>query len=61
MWIPVGNKTNALWKGPSEMPGTAEYIMHIDDDTELPEDFISDVTIWEDLRVSRTFYAIVMK
>lgn len=61
MWIPVGNKTNALWKGLNEMPSSVDFVMHIDDDTELPDNFVFDETIWEDPRVSSTSYAIEMK
>lgn len=61
MWIPVGNKTNALWKGLNEMPSSVQYVMHIDDDTDLPEDFVFDESIWKDPRVSSTSYSIEMK
>ena len=32
------------------MVSGARYIMHIDDDTELPEDFVLDETVWADPR-----------
>ncbi|CAE7729725.1 icaA, partial [Symbiodinium pilosum] len=57
-WLPIGHKANALWKGLSLMPDEVEYIMHIDDDTELPENCIFDESVWNDPRVHGVSYGI---
>lgn len=61
MWVPIGHKSNALWKGLNAMPPEVEYVMHIDDDTELPDDFVFDKAHWDNLRTSAVSYGICMK
>ncbi|CAE7541444.1 icaA [Symbiodinium sp. CCMP2592] len=61
VWLPIGHKANALWKGLSLLPEQVKYIMHIDDDTELPDDFVLDESVWEDPRVHGVSYGIRMR
>lgn len=61
MWVPVGMKTNALWMGLARLPAAVDFVMHIDDDTELPEDFVFDAAMWEHKATSAISYGITMK
>lgn len=61
MWIPIGLKTNGLWHGLAKLPNTVDFVMHIDDDTELPSDFVFDETVWENSKTTGVSYGITMK
>jgi len=61
LWVPIGLKSNALWKGLAELPDKVEFVMHIDDDTDLPEDFVFDVNVWDNQRTKAVSYGITMK
>jgi len=60
MWVPIGMKTNALWMGLNNLPSTVEYVMHIDDDTELPVDMVFDEKVWENEHTDAVSYGIQM-
>lgn len=61
MWVPIGHKANALWMGLSKLPREVEFVMHIDDDTELPPDFVFDERSWDHEKTTAISYGIVMK
>jgi hypothetical protein len=60
LYVPRGHKTNALWAGLQELPKECTYVMHIDDDTELPEHFVLDESHFYDPLVSAVSYGITM-
>eukprot|EP00472_Partenskyella_glossopodia_P013879 CAMPEP_0197522432 /NCGR_PEP_ID=MMETSP1318-20131121/7582_1 /TAXON_ID=552666 /ORGANISM="Partenskyella glossopodia, Strain RCC365" /LENGTH=306 /DNA_ID=CAMNT_0043074817 /DNA_START=193 /DNA_END=1110 /DNA_ORIENTATION=+ len=60
IYIPQGLKTRAIWEGMKVLPRSVEYIIHIDDDTILPDDMVFDATHFEDPRVSGVSYGISM-
>ncbi|KAJ8609754.1 hypothetical protein CTAYLR_009250 [Chrysophaeum taylorii] len=41
-YVPIGLKSLALKKGVAALPATAKFVLHIDDDTILPESMIFD-------------------
>jgi hypothetical protein len=59
-WLPVGHKCNALWVGLHALPDTAEFVMHIDDDTILPPDMVFDEKVWEHSETAAVSYGISM-
>mmetsp|Transcript_124275 Transcript_124275/g.220231 ORF Transcript_124275/g.220231 Transcript_124275/m.220231 type:complete len:688 (+) Transcript_124275:70-2133(+) len=60
LWVPIGMKTNALWVGLNNLPSSVEYVMHIDDDTELPPDFVFDESVWDHSETDAISYGITM-
>jgi len=60
IWLPVGHKCNALWVGLHALPSTAEFVMHIDDDTILPPDMVFDEQVWEHPETAAVSYGISM-
>lgn len=40
-FIPQGHKTRALWTGAHRLPAHCEYIMHLDDDTQISDNMVS--------------------
>lgn len=59
-WLPVGHKCNALWVGLHALPESAEFVMHIDDDTVLPPDMVFDENVWEHKETAAVSYGISM-
>merc|ERR1711998_820430 len=58
---PVGHKSRALWRGLHELPASANYILHLDDDTVLPKGMVFDESHFaDDNRVSAVGYGISM-
>jgi len=60
IYVPQGLKTRAIWEGMRILPKAVEYIIHIDDDTILPEDMVFDEAHFEDDKVSGVSYGISM-
>mmetsp|Transcript_876 Transcript_876/g.1125 ORF Transcript_876/g.1125 Transcript_876/m.1125 type:complete len:610 (+) Transcript_876:236-2065(+) len=60
IYVPQGLKTRAIWEGMQILPKNVEYIVHIDDDTILPEDMVFDQSHFDDDKVSGVSYGISM-
>uniref|UniRef100_A0A7S0DH55 Glycosyltransferase 2-like domain-containing protein n=1 Tax=Amorphochlora amoebiformis TaxID=1561963 RepID=A0A7S0DH55_9EUKA len=60
IYVPQGLKTRAIWEGMQILPDNVKYIIHIDDDTILPEDMVFDPKHFDDDRVSGVSYGISM-
>jgi len=60
IFVPQGLKTRAIWEGMQVLPKEVEYIVHIDDDTILPEDMVFDESHFDDDKVSGVSYGISM-
>jgi hypothetical protein len=58
VYVPVGLKTLAIWTGMNKLPPKVEYILHVDDDTCLPDDMVFDEAPFKDPSVSEIAYAI---
>lgn len=43
-FIQQGHKTRALWTGAHRLPAHCEYIIHLDDDTQLSENMVRKFT-----------------
>lgn len=61
VYVPIGLKTLAIWTGLQRLPSHVEYIMHVDDDTQLPENMVFDESHFEDPTVSEIAYGIVAR
>jgi len=60
IYVPQGLKTRAIWEGMQVLPKSVEYIVHIDDDTILPDDMVFDPLHFTDDRVSGVSFGISM-
>lgn len=58
-YIPEGHKSRALWEG-CHIMSHCEYIMHLDDDTQVPENFVFDPDIFADPATSGQSFGIMM-
>lgn len=58
---PIGNKGNALNKTLDVIDSKYEYILTLDDDTLIPEDFSPDKSFFDDERVSSIGFGIKIK
>ncbi|CAK0893532.1 unnamed protein product [Prorocentrum cordatum] len=56
LFIQRGLKTLALYNGMLQLPQHVEYILHVDDDTVLPEDMVFDEKWFEDASVAEVTY-----
>jgi len=61
VYVPIGLKTLAIWTGIQCFPDHVEYIMHVDDDTQLPENMVFDEGHFKDPTVSEVAYGIVAR
>ncbi|CAK9103839.1 unnamed protein product [Durusdinium trenchii] len=61
IWVPLGLKTNALWRGLQALPPEVEYVMHVDDDTVLPADMVFDESVWDHPLTDAVSYGITMQ
>jgi hypothetical protein len=61
VFVPIGLKTLAIWTGMQHLPSHVEYLMHVDDDTELPNDMVFDESHFKDPTVSEVAYAIQVR
>ena len=60
LYVPKGLKTLALWKGTQALPPSVEYVLHMDDDTVLPERMVFDPAHFDEPRTSAVSYGIMM-
>jgi len=58
MWVPIGMKTNALWMGLNKLPSAVRFVMHIDDDTECPQNMVFDQHVWDNPNTDAVSYGI---
>ena len=59
-YLGVGHKTNALTVGLQQLPRSCDFVLHLDDDTMLPEHFVLDEGKFTDDAVSAISYGIEM-
>jgi len=55
-FVPLGHKTLALWTGMQLLPDTVEFVIHVDDDTLLPRDFVLDESLFDDPDISEVSF-----